>query len=314
VDQRQLDKPLTKWPLTLNTGRYRDQWHTMTRTGLSARLSQHRREPLVELHPADAADAGIGDGDLVEVATAQGASTFRALLNEGQRRGELFVPIHWTDRQSSGGRAGLLPRALVDPHSGQPGFKATPARIAKLAFEWRGFLIARTIPDAIPTKYHTKVRAGQGWLVELAGNGDPARLARRVLPPGERVEIADPARGGLRVAVLDGDSRLSAALYVTREGRLPDREWLIAQLDAAEPAPPVELVAGRPAAPQPDRGPIVCVCFDVGFKTIVEAVESHGLMSVEAVGQALSAGTNCGSCKPAIRRLIGEHGKEAASG
>jgi assimilatory nitrate reductase catalytic subunit len=313
VEQRELGDTLPKWPLTLNTGRYRDQWHTMTRTGLSARLSQHRREPLAEIHPADAADAGVVEGDLAEVATAQGASIFRAHLSEGQRRGEIFVPIHWTDRQSSGGRAGLLPRALVDPHSGQPGFKATPARIKKVASAWRGFLIARSVPDTILADYYTKVRVGQGWLVELAGNGDAGSVARQLLPTGELIEIADAARGGLRMAVLDGAGRLSAALYVVRDGRLPDREWLVAQLAAADPVPSIELLAGRPAAPQPDRGAIVCLCFDVGMKTILDAVVSQGLTSVEAIGQALSAGTNCGSCKPAIRRLLGAH-QEVAHG
>ena len=73
------------------------------------------------------------------------------------------------------------------------------------------------------------------------------------------------------------------------------------------------MTSGRPAAPQPDRGPIVCVCFDVGMKTILEAIGSQGLMSVEAVGKALSAGTNCGSCRPAIQRLIGET-REVANG
>jgi assimilatory nitrate reductase catalytic subunit len=68
----------------------------------------------------------------------------------------------------------------------------------------------------------------------------------------------------------------------------------------------MELLAGRPARPLPDRGPIVCVCFDVGMKTIVEAIGSQALTSVDAVGRALSAGTNCGSCRPAIQRLIGE--------
>ena len=73
-----------------------------------------------------------------------------------------------------------------------------------------------------------------------------------------------------------------------------------------EPASSTELLAGRPAAPLPDRGPIICVCFDVGLKTIAEAIANQGLVSVEAVGSALSAGTNCGSCRPAIQRLIGE--------
>ena len=314
VEQRPLDGTLPKWPLTLNTGRYRDHWHTMTRTGLSPKLSQHRREPLVEIHPLDAEEKGIGERDLVRVTTPQGESVFRASLGETQRRGEIFVPIHWTDRQSNGGRTGLLPQPLVDPHSGQPGFKATPARIEKLAVQWHGFLIARTVPDRIPAAYFAKVRVGQGWLVELAGTRDPAALAQALLPKGERVEVADPARGGTRIAVLEGGElggRLSAALYITRSGRLPDREWLIAQLASAAPGP-MELLAGRPAVPLPDRGPVVCVCFDVGMNTIVEAIAGQRLLSVEAVGAALSAGTNCGSCKPTIRRLIGET-KEAAN-
>ncbi len=304
VAQQEREAPLPRWPLTLNTGRYRDQWHTMTRTGLSPRLSQHRREPLVEIHPADAAAAEIGQGDLVQVSTPQGDSVFRAELSEGQRRGEVFTPIHWTDRQSTGGRTGLLPRPLVDPVSGQPGFKNTPARIEKLVPEWRGFLIAREVPDAIPAAYATKVRVAGGWLVEVAGDGDTAVLAKAVLPKGERVEILDAARGGLRVGVLN-HGRVDAVLYVTRSGRLPNRDWLIGQLNAASLASSIELLAGRPATPAPDRGPIVCVCFDVGTKTIVEAIGSQRLTTVEEVGRALSAGTNCGSCRPAIQRLIG---------
>jgi len=309
VAQREVEDALPSWPLTLNTGRYRDHWHTMTRTGLSPKLSQHRREPMVEIHPLDAEAHGIDDRDLVRVATPQGDSVFRALVSDGQRRGEIFAPIHWTDRQSSGGRAGLLPRPNVDPHSGQPGFKATPAKIDKLAPEWRGFAIVRAVPERIPALYHTRVRVAHGWLVELAGSGDTAALANALLPGGERVEIADAARGGLRVAVLEG-GRLGAALYVTRIGRLPDRDWLIGQL-SGDAVSSVELLAGRPTVPLPDRGQIVCACFDVGMKTIVEAIASQGLISVEAVGQALSAGTNCGSCRPAIQRLIGET-KEAA--
>ena len=312
VAQMPLDKPLVKWPLTLNTGRYRDQWHTMTRTGLSPRLAQHRREPLVEIHPEDAAALGIAANDLVRVSTPQGESLFRALLSEGQRRGEIFTPIHWTDRQSTGGRTGLLPRPLVDPVSGQPGFKSTPARLEKQVFEWRGFAIARDLPDRLPAAYATRIRVGTGWLVELAGDGDPAPLAKAVLPKGKRIEVLDQARGGLRAAVIDA-GKLTGALFVTRDGRLPRRDWLVAQLEAAEAAASIELLAGRPAAPQVDRGPIVCVCFDVGMNTIVEAIGAQGLVSVEAVGKALSAGTNCGSCRPAIQRLIGET-RETAHG
>src|SRR3546814_12738333 len=110
------------------------------------------------------------EGDLATVSTAQGESVFRVSLSIGQRRGEMFTPIHWTDRQSTGGRAGLLPRPLVDPHSGQPGFKAPPARVRKLSVEWRGFLVTRQEPELISAAYATKIRDPKGWLVELAGD------------------------------------------------------------------------------------------------------------------------------------------------
>jgi assimilatory nitrate reductase catalytic subunit len=312
VAQMSLHAPLANWPMTLNTGRYRDQWHTMTRTGLSPKLSAHRREPMVEIHPSDAAALGIVERSLARVVTPQGASIFRAILSDGQRRGEIFTPIHWTDRQSTGGRTGLLPRDLVDPHSGQPGFKSTPARVEAVAVEWGGFLIARREPGPIDALWATRVRVAQGWLVELAGTGDPTRLIHQLLPKGERVETVDSARGQIRHAVL-ADGRLIAALYLSRSGSLPSRDWLIGQLGESAAPLPIELLAGRSAAPAPDRGAIVCICFDVGIKTILAAIADQQLASVEAVGSALSAGTNCGSCRPAIQRLIGQ-AKEAANG
>jgi len=88
-----------------------------------------------------------------------------------------------------------------------------------------------------------------------------------------------------------------------RDGSLPPRDWLVEQL-GGEDASTVELLAGRPATPQADRGPIVCVCFDVGMKTILDAIRTTALASVEQVGAALGAGTNCGSCRPAIARML----------
>jgi assimilatory nitrate reductase catalytic subunit len=312
VAQQELPRPLSKLPLTLNTGRYRDHWHTMTRTGLSAKLSQHRREPLAELHPADAAQQGIADGDLVRVITPQADSVFRAALTDGQRPGEAFVPIHWTDRQSSGGRAGLLPASHVDAISGQPAFKATPARIEKLFVEWRGFLITRTRPAHVPAAYFTAVKVQAGWLVELAGSGSMSALFQALLPPGERIETADAARGSRRAAVLR-DGRLFAALYLARGGKLPAREWLISQLSQDSEASSIELLAARPAAAMRDRGPIVCACFDVGLKTIADAIACQRLTSVAEVGSVLAAGTNCGSCRPAISRLLGVYMEVASA-
>ncbi len=244
VEQRAIDAPLARWPLTLNTGRYRDQWHTMTRTGLSPRLSQHRREPAVEVHPADAAALGLTDGELARVMTPQGESVFRVIASDSQRRGEVFVPIHWTDRQSSGGRTGFLARGQVDPHSGQPGFKQVPARIEPQPVDWRGFAVLREPPRQIAAAYATRVRVPRGWLVELAGVRDPGPLVERLLPAGERLESLDPARGVRRSAVLHG-AELQAAIYLTRTGPLPNRDWIIAQLGDCTASP--RRIARRPS-------------------------------------------------------------------
>lgn len=309
VAQKPLPEPLAKWPLTLNTGRYRDQWHSMTRTGLAPKLARHREEPLVEVHPDDAARLGLTNGGLARVETPQGDSIFRVAFHAGQRPGELFVPIHWTDRTSSGGRTGLLSRPLVDPVSGQPGFKRTPASIAAVATKWRGFLLlAHELNDRPKCLWATRVAVTSGTLWELAGNGD-LKSIEALLPRGERIEAQDAARGTRRVAVIAG-GRLAAALFVTESGELPPRDWLIAQLSALEVAP--TLLAGRAPGAQVDRGPIICVCFDIGLKTITTAIRDQELADVAAIGAAIGAGTNCGSCRPALAGILAKETSNAA--
>ncbi|MEZ5656498.1 MAG: molybdopterin-dependent oxidoreductase [Sphingobium sp.] len=292
------------YPLRLNTGRYRDQWHTMTRTGLSPRLSQHRREPLVEIHPADARARGIVDGRFARVRTAQGESLYRVCVTDAQRRGDIFVPMHWTDMMSSGGRTGRLPDQSTDPVSGQPGFKDSAAEIEAWTPDWRAFLVLSDLSSMPDGVHWTRCRLAGGWLVELAGEG--MIEVEALLPAGDRIEAFDQARGTRRIAVRDKDGRLAAALFLTRSGTLPPREWIASQLGGVSDDGPAALLAGRPAVPGPDKGAIVCACFDVGMQTILSAIAQKNLISVEAVGSALNAGTNCGSCRPAIAKLIEE--------
>ncbi|MBB3691879.1 nitrate reductase [Sphingomonas sp. BK580] len=308
VAQKPLAAPLRDWPLLLNSGRYRDQWHSMTRTGLSPRLARHRDEPLVELHPDDAATAGVVDGGLARVTTPQGATLYRARVTDAQRRGELFVPIHWTDQNASGGRTGRLARAQVDPVSGQPGFKSCPAAVSAVTCGWRGFLLVAGEPARRPDcLWATRVTLAAGSLWELAGDG-PLAPIEACLPSGERIEAADRARGTRRIAVM-AEGRLRAALFLTASGALPPRDWLIAQLNA--PAAPT-LLAGRPPGGTADRGPIVCACLNVGLRTILDAIREQSLADVAAIGAAIGAGTNCGSCRPALARLLATETTDAA--
>lgn len=290
------------YPLRLNTGRYRDQWHTMTRTGLSPTLAQHRREPLVEVHPDDARVAGLANGGLARVVSGAGTSVFRVLVTDAQAPGAVFVPMHWTDAMASGGRGNLLPDQAVDPVSGQPGFKNNGCRIEPVSTDWRAFLVSEVTLDPASVAWWSRSAIVGGWVYELAGNG--LIDADSLLPAGERSEVADLAKGLRRVAVLDGTGRLVAALYVTRSGTLPSRDWIAGQLGQAGVATP-ELLAARPSTPAPDRGPVVCVCHGIGASQILAVVED-GAATVAAVGQACGAGTNCGSCRPAIARMLRE--------
>ncbi len=287
------------YPLRLNTGRYRDQWHTMTRTGLSPKLSQHRREPLVEVHPDDAEKAGLADGALATVSAAQGASIYRVCVTSDQGRGQIFVPMHFTDTNSGGGRTGRLIHQKTDPVSGQPAFKDVPAKVAAFSPEWRGFLVSRqaTVPQA---SYWAQSRIEGGWLTELAGLG--AVDVDALLPDGPRSQVADLGKGMQRIAVNGEQGALDAILYLTRSGTLPDRGWIVRQFAGAAGSM-VELLAGRPAQPQEDHGAVVCLCHDIGERQIAAAVRG-GSCTVAEVGECTRAGTNCGSCRPLLAKLI----------
>ncbi len=303
-----------EYPLVLNTGRVRDQWHTMTRTGLSPRLNAHLSEPFVEIHPDDAADRGIADADLAEVTTTHGRVVVRALLTTRQRRGALFVPMHWNATNASLARVGALVCGATDPVSGQPEMKASVARIARFEASWHAFAVLDREPSGIETDYWVKARAKGGWRLELAGVAAPedwTHFARGLLAAGrdgiELLAYHDAASGRYRFAAFDGD-RLAGAIFIAREPVAVSRAWAASQLcePEIEPRRRLQLLAGRPGAETKDAGAIVCACFEVGLNTIIEAVTSGGCLSVEAVGAALKAGTNCGSCRSEIARIIAD--------
>ena len=294
-------------PFVLNTGRIRDQWHTMTRTGLSPRLSAHIAEPFVEIHPEDATDTGLVQGALARVTTKHGSAILRVLVNRGQRRGTLFVPIHWSAENSSGGRVGALVQPATDPHSGQPEAKATPARIAPLAVGYFGLACSRRPLERTGLVYWATARATFGHILHFALDApDRGWLAwqRTLLPEGDWLTFADAATGTYRAAVLR-EGRLEAVVFVGPTPTLPAPDWLKGQFERAT-IPSLErraLLAGRPIAGAMDEGPIVCVCFQIGAQRIRAAAQA-GSRTVEAIAKRLGAGTNCGSCVPEIRRLI----------
>ena len=91
----------TEFPFRLNTGRLRDQWHSMTRSGQSPRLGAHRPEPFVEIHPLDAKAHGLKNGAFARVSTQHGTCVLKVVTSASQPCGSLFAPIHWSGATAS---------------------------------------------------------------------------------------------------------------------------------------------------------------------------------------------------------------------
>lgn len=292
-----------RYPLRLNTGRIRDQWHTMTRTGLSARLSGHLAEPFLEIHPEDAAAAGIKPSMLVNVKSPAGSGILRAMITDRVQKGDVFAPMHWTGETAPSGRIDALVPPVVDPVSGQPESKAAVVAVMPFAAEWHGFAVCAG--DVTPNcDYWARAKTRTGYRVEMAGAVTPKDWeteARRLfdLPEAQVQKMIDTGTGSARLAFYQ-DGVLKAALFVSKNPVAVMRDYLTTLPDTDAP----QAIAGVSPADQPDPGPVVCSCFNVGVNTIVDAIETGGIITVDGIGKALQAGTNCGSCRPEIADLL----------
>ncbi|MGD9924645.1 MAG: molybdopterin dinucleotide binding domain-containing protein, partial [Pseudorhodoplanes sp.] len=299
------------FPFILNTGRIRDQWHTMTRTGLSPRLASHLPEPFVEIHCDDARQAGLADGDFARISTRYGACVLKVRVSEGQRRGSLFAPIHWSDASASSARIGEMITPATDPVSGQPEAKATPAAITRVNYRFAGFFLSKR-PIALPRDTwwaKSAAAGGEGFL--LASDDGPQRWrgwAHAISPTGISLsEYLDEPRGTYRAAGF-ANGRLSFCLFIGPASQRP--QWDVAKaLLASETLEERQrriLLSGQSADGMADTGPTVCACFGVGLNVIREALASGAASDVAGIGIALRAGTNCGSCLPELKRIVAE--------
>jgi assimilatory nitrate reductase catalytic subunit len=302
-----------EFPWVLNTGRVRDQWHTMTRSGRAPQLSSHTPEPFVDMHAQDALLAAVGEGDLARVETRWGSLVARLKISGEMRRGMIFVPIHWSDAFASDARVGALVNPVVDPVSGEPEFKHTPARVTPFGVKWHGFILSRTPLSGLDTTWWTALRGTQFTRYEIAGRETPAPgsdWARRLLgaqhTDADWIDYSDPAIGVFRGALLI-DERMAGCIFISRRPDLPSRTWLSALFAKKRigDADRVSLLNGGPAAGD-DPGPLVCSCFGVGRNALCNAIGKQGLATTQAIGQKLRAGTNCGSCLPEIRLLLAQ--------
>ena len=290
----------------LNSGRVRDHWHTMTRTGKAARLSAHMAEPFVEIHPEDARAIGVHKAGLVQLSNRHGSALVRALITERQQRGQVFVPMHWTGQFAASGRVDALVTGKTDPVSGQPALKMARVHLEPAAMALYGFQVTAEKPEPT-TDYWAMVPAQGGWRTELGAFARPSDLyvfAQAALGgDGSDLRSVRDERSGRAGFARIADGRLVGALYLSPEPVLVSRQWAVGLLMEADLTASVVL-AGRPRGDRPDGGAIVCACNSVGINTITDAIVKHGCSTVDAIGALTRAGTNCGSCRAELRTIL----------
>ena len=298
-------------PFTLNTGRVRDQWHTMTRTGVAPRLSQHVAEPFVEIHPADAERLGLAPAALARIFNERGSIVVRALATDHQKRGSLFSPIHWTDQNASAARVDTLVAGETDPISGQPKSKSCNVAIEPWPAAWFGFAAMRAKPEQIAAGYWALARTTFGWRVELADTIEPTDwdgFTRQLLGAKTEADVSavvlEDRGAGVRRAILYEAGRAIGLLFVSREPLADSRDFLCAEFEKAGAEDARALLAGRLPGAASDGGRTICACHGVCAGQIRSAIAQHGLQSLEAVARVTKAGSGCGSCRPEIQQML----------
>jgi len=325
-----------RFPFSLNTGRLRDQWHGMSRTGTVGRLFGHVGEPEVELHASDIARLRLSPGELVSITSRRGSVILPLRASDQVTPTQAFVAMHWGSEVLGGkGCQGLnaLTSSAFCPQSKQPELKHAAVRIARAELPWRllamGWLDdedealrVRASLQALMSKFDFATclpfgRERHGVMFRAAAQETPpidqlkAIEALLGLASEEVLHYGDLRRGqsrSLRLSQEDGDTHVEALLLA---GDTRAEAWIGPLLRERLPAQAYGRMLLLPGALPPvapvSRGRQVCNCLDVGqseIETTLGSLEGDESSLLIGLQTRLACGTQCGSCMPEVRRLV----------
>ncbi|RZI41898.1 nitrate reductase [Herbaspirillum sp. HC18] len=336
-----------RFPFRLTTGRLRDQWHGMSRTGTVARLFAHASEPAVMMSRSDMDRRLISDGDLVHVTSRRGSQILPARTSDEIRPGQAFIGMHWGEEYVSGrgsdngGTFGVnaLTMPAFCPSSKQPELKHAAVKILKAELPWRFVAfgwVDKAQALALQSALRPRMRRFAYASCTLFGRDKTGVLFRAaddypattglVNEIEEQFGIAgtdvlryDDHRRGNSRHILVRDGRLAA---VSLAGDTSAENWLKDYLEGELPVAALGRLLLVPSSNAPDgfkaRGRIVCNCFNVAESDIGEALAKQDWVNQGTSGAALSClqdklkcGTSCGSCVPELKKLVVAHSPNA---
>jgi len=325
-----------RFPFHLTTGRLRDQWHGMSRTGTVAQLFSHASTPVITMSQVDVERRMLAAGDLVHVTSKFGSQILPLAIGDDMRAGQSFIGMHWGEEYVSGrGHGGdgsygvnALTSPVFDPSSKQPELKHAAVKIMKAELPWRfvvfGWMDAEqvlTLQAALRPymrrfafasctlfgrdKVGVLFRAADDYAADAALTAEIEALFGIA---GDQVLRYDDKRRGNARHILIADGMLQA---VALAGDASAEHWLREYLEAEQPVAALGRLLLMPSTQAPQafkpRGRIVCNCFNVAETEIDEALaELPGTpeATLAALQSRLKCGTNCGSCVPELKKMI----------
>jgi assimilatory nitrate reductase catalytic subunit len=304
------------FPFVLNSGRVRDQWHTMTRTGKTSELTSHVSRPYLAIHSKDATHLALKDNDLVSLKAAHNADTttvcLPVVIDDNQRAGEVFAPIHWSASNASSANITSLYTDANDKISGQPELKHAAVKLLKVNYQYYGQLFIQQDLDVEVLRkyfdYFVTCPVEKGHLVFFATDQEPAAIKHHLqlqLPLYDEWINAAGTDSNSTCAMRQGV--MSLIMFISPSNLNVDPSWINSVLnnDNVTPEQLHGLLNMEPDA-QFKQGKLVCSCFKVGENTIIEAIKA-GCDSVDSLGIKLQCGTNCGSCKSELSQMVKQH-------
>ena len=232
----------------------------------------------------------------------------RVNITYEQRSGEIFVPIHWNDNFSASARASALVNPITDSICGQPEFKHCPVNIKPFNSVWSGYLISSKAVTC-PTPYWSKIQLDQGHKYLLSDqmklDDDETLLANLYPQIDDWLVLKDDQQSVLRIAGFIDNTLHCFFAASTNLALTFNTRFIEEQLNKTHDVKTrFKLMSGLDSDGKNDVGAIICSCFQIGEKTIKEAIKSGQCKSVGSLGNTLKCGTNCGSCIPELKALF----------
>ena len=311
-----------RYPFSLNTGRLRDQWHGMSRTGNLGRLYGQTNEPQVLMHAQDMARLGIADGQLARLSTRRGEQILVANASATVAAMQVFAPMHWD--------INVLTLPTYCPKSKQPELKHSAVHIEPANLSWNLSALAwlpahcalsvrhklqelckpLVYASCVPFGHEPDALGRLGLQLRLAHHEpagaeviDAIRTALGLSGTG-LLQYQDRQRGQQRVLRIEQNHLLAFCLSGQFDDQEQLRSLLLSKQELQGNGRTLLLPGATPTQP---RSPQICTCLNVSqaqIETVLPRISGTAAQRLAGLQGALGCGTQCGSCVPQLKLLI----------